>query len=78
MMGVLIFLIKIIHVVKGNHLVLSGKIDQIYGLWNTPLTSPVPFLPTVQYFSSANAIIFRIYIKTDVHSIFKIVVLLQL
>ena len=33
---------KLIRFVKGTRLVLSGKRNQMDGLWDIPLTSPVP------------------------------------
>ena len=39
---------KRINVVKGNPLVLSGKINQMGGFWDIPLTAPVSLLSTFQ------------------------------
>ena len=46
-----------IHVVKVTHLVLSGKENQMDGLWDTPLTAPVLSPWAIKYVQSENIII---------------------
>ena len=56
MVRVLLLYIKKNNVFKVSHLVVSGKINQMDGLWDIPLTAPVPSTSTIQYFQLENAI----------------------
>ena len=47
---------KRIHVFKYTHLVLSVMRNKMDGLWDIPLTAPVPSTSTIQYFQLENAI----------------------
>ena len=52
-----------IRVVKGTHLVLPGKRSKMDGLWDNPITVPVPSSSTIQSFQSENAMIHKEYLK---------------
>ena len=59
MMGVLIFLIKIINVVKVTYLVLSGRRNQTDVFWDNHLTDPTHRFQLLNCFNSENEIICR-------------------
>ena len=69
---------KKIHAVKYTHLVLSGKRNQMDGLWDITLTSPVPSPSTIQSFQSENEMIHTTNLNENFLIFFRPAVLVQL